>query len=700
MSTSKSRGRAHVLTTVLGLIAIPIFITSPAGAEEPPPEEPIEEIVVKGQKSGPQGTFVATPDRATPNDPDTTQLLQLIPGGNVVSNGPLTGQVQYRGMFGDRINVQVGDMFVSPGGPNWMDAPLHYAPRPILDHLEMDLGIASVSSGSESIGGSARAMLKSSEFRSDEDFVFDGDVELGGRTSDESLVGGGILSAANERHRLHFLGSAEFGDDHRVGNGGRVRPSEYARYQYGGGYGFKSGDHEIGLDYRYNDTKKSGTPALPMDIRSIDTHLAKIDYAGKIGSVDLDAVISFNDVEHTMDNFRLREPPAAGSSAWRKNRATSQGGGWSLAADLSVLDGTLELGVDGHLSDHDARITNPNAASFFVTQFNNARRNRYGTWVEWTGEIGQRWDLELGLRYTRVSMDSGKVDGTPAQMMAPIMALRDAFNAADRERSDDLVDAVVKLGFTPRSGLRVELAGGRKTRSPSYVERYAWIPTAASSGLADGKVYVGDIDLDPEVAYEIAGEVEWTSALGVYLAPRAFYRYIDDYIQGTPFPAAGVTPVPLRFSNVDAELFGVDLAYGAHLPWRFKLDGTLSYVRGKRTDIDDDLYRIAPLRGRTTLTYEREIWSIAVESVYAASQHNVSETNDESSSDAWGILNIYASWDPIAELGFVAGVNNATDNGYSDHLAGTSRISSGGVGVGDPLPASGVSFFFRTVGRF
>jgi len=414
----------------------------------------------------------------------------------------------------------------------------------------------------------------------------------------------------------------------------------------------------------------------------------------------LNAVISFNDVDHKMDNFTLRGPPAAGPAAWRKNHATSEGGGWSLAADFNLLNGSFELGVDGHLAEHDARITNPNAALFFVTQFNDVRRNRYGTWVEWTGDVGERWDLELGLRYTRVSMDSGKVDATPAQTLAPITALRDAFNAADREKTDDLVDAVVKLGFTPLSGLRFELAGGRKTRSPSYLERYAWIPTQASGGLADGNVYLGDIDLDPEVAYEVAGEVEWTSDRGIYLAPRAFYRRIDDYIQGTPFPGANVVPIPLRFTNVDAEFFGFDFAYGVHLPWHFQLDGTLSYVRGKREDIDDDLYRISPLHGRTSITYQREIWSVAVEGVYAASQNNVSETNGESSSNSWGILNVYATWDPLPELGFVTGVNNVTDNDYSAHLAGTSRVTSSGAVAGDTLPASGVSFFLRAVGRF
>ena len=44
------------------------------------------------------------------------------------------------------------------------------------------------------------------------------------------------------------------------------------------------------------------------------------------------------------------------------------------------------------VADHDARITNPNASSFFVLAFNDARKNRYGTWAEWEGDIGDAWE--------------------------------------------------------------------------------------------------------------------------------------------------------------------------------------------------------------------------------------------------------------------------------------------------------------------
>ncbi len=717
MPISHRRVGACALAAAPGLVIASLFLSSlffipvRGAAAEPASEEPVEEMLVKGQRPGPPGTFVATPTRATPNEPDAAKLLRLIPGGDVVSNGPLTGQVQYRGMFGDRVGVQVDGMRINPGGPNWMDAPLHYAPRPLLDRLEVDLGIASVSRGAETIGGSVRAELKSSEFTDDDAWRPSGDLEAATAVADESFVGGGILSAANARHRFHVLGSTEVGDDYRVGGGGRIRPSEYERFQYGGGYGFRFGDHEIGLDYRFNDTNESGTPVLPMDIRVVDTHLATFDYSGRVGGIGLEAKLGFSNVDHVMDNYSLRPPPTAGPSRWRRNDTGSSGIGWKLAADVEMLGGRFELGFDGHHAEHDARVTNPNAPAFFVQVFEDARKTRFGTWGEWKGDLAERFDAEVGLRYTRVEMDADAVDGTPAAMMPPATRLRDAFNAADRGKGDDLVDMVVKFGFSPSEDLRLEIEAGRKMRAPSYVERYGWIPTQAAAGLADGNNYVGDTALNPELSYEAAAGVEWTGRIGevdVHLSPRAFYRRVFDYIQGVPETDPDVIAIstgngdatPLRFANVDARFYGADLAYGAELPWDLHLDGTLSYVRADRLDVRDDLYRISPLHGRTTLSYERERWSVAIESVYAAAQKKVSRTNGETRSPSWGILNVFGTWEPLPWLGLVAGVNNVLDDGYADHLAGTSRVTSSGVNAGERLPSPGVSFFARAVGRF
>ena len=136
--------------------------------------------------------------------------------------------------------------------------------------------------------------------------------------------------------------------------------------------------------------------------------------------------------------------------------------------------------------------------------------------------------------------------------------------------------------------------------------------------------------------------MDWRSAR-FYAEPRLFYRYADDYIQGVPAsdPAVLVLdPQALVFANVDARFYRMDSPWGISLAGHWSLDGVIRYVRGERDDISDNLYRIAPLNGRATLTYRQQRGWAALEGVLYADQDQVSDTNREQKSDGYGLLNL------------------------------------------------------------
>jgi len=250
--------------------------------------------------------------------------------------------------------------------------------------------------------------------------------------------------------------------------------------------------------------------------------------------------------------------------------------------------------------------------------------------------------------------------------------------------------------------LRFDVGLGRKTRSPSYQELYLWLPLEATAGMADRKRYVGDVNLDPEVAYEIDLGLDWRNG-GSYATPRVFYKRVDDYIQGVPTTDPVVIAVssangdlnPLQFANVEAELYGFDADFGTLLSDHWRLDGVISYVRGKRRDIDDNLYRIAPLNGLLALTYDHVHWSVTAETVLAADQDKVSVTNEEEQTDGYALLNLHGNYRFQRNLLLTAGVNNVFDKEYSDHLNGYNRVRDSDVAFGDRLPGPGRSLFAR-----
>lgn len=147
----------------------------------------------------------------------------------------------------------------------------------------------------------------------------------------------------------------------------------------------------------------------------------------------------------------------------------------------------------------------------------------------------------------------------------------------------------------------------------------------------------------------------------------------------------------LEFANTDAELHGIDIAWGYYLTETLTLEGVVTYVRGERTDIDDDLYRLSPLNGRVALTYEGERWSANVESVLYAAQRRVSAYNGEQPTAGYGVLNVGAEWRTRPGLTLYARIANALDKRYRDHLDGINRVTAVDVPVGERMPGAGRS---------
>ena len=643
--------------------------------------------------------FTVDATRTTLSGPGSAELLRQVPGANVNFNGPLTGIAQYRGLFGNRLNLLVDGVYTNSACPNEMEPPLHYVSVPRLDSLEVIRGIAPVSSGLETLGGTISARSKTLPFGSAEPFEFHGYVDANGHTVDDGYSVGGAVGLANQYHKFSVGATRDEGGDTRFG-GGTIRASGYERNAYDVAYGFQAGEHELGINYLRNETGETGTPALPMDIIFVDTNIVKGEFESQWRGLTLTNLIAYTDVDHRMDNFSLRPSPPN----QRFSDAESRGWTYQLAGRGVLGPGELAVGADGNLAYQDASIFDPNNPSFFVDNFKDVERHRYGFFAEWRSGVVQRWGSELGLRYTRVDMNAGAVDATPAQAMMGPRILRDRFNNAARKQSDDNVDWVTKLLYRPHGEVALELGVARKTRSPSYQERYLWLPLESTGGLADGNNYIGTVDLEPEVSHQVELGLDWRSSR-FYLAPRGFYRRVDDYIQGTPatdpvviaVSTASGDPTPLRFSNVDAEFYGVDIDWGVSLAEYWHLGGILSYVRGKRLDIDDDLYRIAPLNGTLALTYERPHWFLTVEGQLYDKQDKVSVTNNEVASSGYGLLNVFGEisfWQTKrVNATLRAGLSNLLDATYRPHLNGINRVRESDVGIGERLPGPGRNLF-------
>ena len=621
---------------------------------------------------------------------DTATVLKDIPGANVNANGPVTGIAQYRGMYGDRISVVIDHLGVVSGGPNAMDAPLSYVSPMITEQLSVVRGIPSVSLAPESIGGHVATSLSRGEFGTDASRL---SGFVGSRYSANGNVStsAGRLTLASDRHKVSLIAELDDGDSIDT-PAGEVRPSQLHRERSDLSYAF-AGDRASVLFFAGRlDTDETGTPALPMDIRFIDTSLAGAQSTLELNDiVTLTARVAWNDVEHLMDNFGLRQAPMA--SMQRENFTTGTGVQASVATSIALSESTLAIGIDATTADHDATITNPNNAMFRVDNFVAVSRDVSSVFVEWRRD-GIPGDIEVGLRAKRVETDSGEVGaaGMMGSMGTNVALLADAFNLADRSKSWSSVDAVLKYRWRIDSGSEWRIELGSKTRAPSYQELYLWLPLQATGGLADGRSYVGGLDLDEERSNEIA--IGFGRDSGRFaISPQVFYKRIDGYIQGVPSTNMVANTVSemmsgspaLAFGNVDAEIYGADLAWKVELSDRWYLDGIASWARGKRRDIDDNLYRLAPPNASVGLTWEKDGLSVTSEIVGYARQHDVASTNNEQRTPGYALVNAALIWKPADALRVEARLDNLFDTSYQDHVAGINRASGSDIPVGERL---------------
>ncbi|MBT8107422.1 MAG: TonB-dependent receptor [Gammaproteobacteria bacterium] len=650
-------------------------------------EDDVDEVIVIGHAIT---TGLARIDVDRAMVVDTASVLKDVPGANVNTNGPITGIAQYRGMFGDRISVAIDDMGVVGGCPNAMTPPLSDVSPMITSELSVTRGIPSVSLAPESIGGHVATELARGDFTSDRSSL---SGFVGSRFSGNGNVStsAGRLTFASPVHKVSLIAELDDGDDVDTPVG-TMRPSRLYRERADLSYAYAGDQSSLMVFLGRLDTDETGTPALPMDIRFVDTGFAGIQAAFDLSDrFSVTARTAWNDVEHLMDNFGLRQAPMA--MRQRESFTTGTGGEARIAASLKRDAWTMDFGLNASVAEHGAIITNPNNAMFRIENFVDVQRDVTSAFVEWTLPR-ERDDVELGLRVKRVAADAAEVgaSGIMGDMGTNVAALADAFNAADRGLDWTTVDAVAKYRrrVSPRSEWRIEV--GSKTRAPSYQELYLWLPLQATGGLADGRSYIGGLGLEEERSNEIALGIG--NDFGRFtLSPEFFYRRVDGYIQGVPSSNMTANMVSqmmsgrpaLEFANVDAEIWGADLAWKVQLSERWFLDGIASYVRGKRRDVDDNLYRLAPPNASVGLTRAITALSMTLEVVGYAKQDKVSSYNDEQGTPGYGLVNLAAVWTPWDALRLEARLDNALDKTYQDHVAGINRANGSDIPVGARL---------------
>ncbi len=613
---------------------------------------------------------------------DAAGLLEGVPGAAVVRNGPQTGLVQLRGLSGDRVRVLVDGATITPACPNHMDPPLHYVSASAVQTLNIMAGITPVSAGGDNLGGVVEVDTLALRFATNGSALGFGEVNSTFRSSNDGWEASGQGGVANEQMGAVYQGSWQTAKDLRF-PGGRVRDTGYDTQQHAVQSGLKTDAGLWSVDARLTRTRDAGTPALPMDMIEDDGWRVGLRHAGDYAFGSVEGRFYYHSIEHLMDNYSLRPPGAMRMFS----PATSDDLGFSLGTVLPRDRHSFGVGVDFHRNAFDAYQQNA-VNGLKQDSLNEVERARVGCYAEWQAEWTERWTTLLGVRSDTVWSDAADVRQWFNMGMIPGDAA--AFNARDHSLMDANFDAMACVRFTPNESSSYELGFARKNRSPNLVERYLWTPLSASAGQADGRTYLGNLDLDPETSHQFSAAARWHGTRWqVQITP--FYNIVSDYIQGSPIARLdGNGRSVLQYQNLSrADLYGAEAATQYAFTTNLTLRSTASYVRGRDLDNEDDLYRIAPLHGDVRLEYRVAGWHGRAVVEWAARQDRTARYNNEPETPGYALLHLETGYRFNQYFAALIGLENVFDEHYADHLGGINRVTGSDVAVGERIPGAG-----------
>ena len=605
------------------------------------------------------------------------------------SAGGISALPSLNGLADDRIRIRVDGREVTSACGNHMNPPLSYVDPQRVSNIEVVSGVTPVSMGGDSIAGTISVNTAEPVFaRAPGEVYKEGSLSLAAHSIDNSFSAAIRGAVANDRLSLGYDASWRRADSYKDGIGDKVLDTLYKARNQSLTLGMKGEDSTFTWRVGEQRIPYQGFPNQYMDM--VDNHgvFSDMKYIRDLAWGKLNTRIYWQDTKHEMGFFTDEKP---GTMPMNTHGVDM---GYEISADIPVSKiHTLRVGNEYHrlrLDDWWPPVTGSmmmGPDTFW--NINDGERDRFALYAEMKSEWNDRWTSNIGIRGEHVRMDTGEVQpyNSMPSMMNVDPAYAAAFNARDREKTDNNFDVTALARFTPKSTESYEFGIARKTRSPNLYERYTWghntMGMMMIGWFGDANGYVGDPDLKPEVAYTLSAAANWNSPnakWGVRVAPH--FSYVQDYIDvdpiGTfhPFNIASVTRALLRFANHDARLWGIDVS-GHLIAWdntRYgmgQITTKVAWTRGERTD-GGDLYHIMPLNASLRVEQMISAWTNWLEWQLINRKTYVDDQRYEPETRGYTLVNLGTRYQFNNKTSLTLGIRNVFDRQYDLPLGGVS----------------------------
>ncbi|KVQ05638.1 TonB-dependent copper receptor [Burkholderia ubonensis] len=605
--------------------------------------------------------LVVVTNPKTPRQPlpasDGADYLKTIPGFASIRSGGTNGDAVLRGMFGSRLNILANGMPTLGACPGRMDAPTSYIAPESYDKLTVVKGPQTVLYGP---GASAGTVLFERTTRR---------FDKPGMRFDGSLVGGSFgrndqnidVTAGTPDVYGRVTANHAHSDDYKDGNG-RTVPSQWDKWNADAALGWTPDDHT-----RVELTAGGGDGYARYAGRGMDgAHFRRETFGlsfdkQHIGDVldRVEARVYYNEADHVMDNYTLRQPDPTSSMPMRMaSEVRRRTLGARAAATFRFGDDfKLVAGVDAQSNRLDSRSA--------MGRQNYADKPWNAQTTMWNaGAFGElTWYASDASRV----IGGARVDYASARDKRPTTG---GMMGKPNPTFDDDRSRVLPSGFIRYERDLTALpvtwyAGiGHAERFPDYWELFSAKRGPAGAVNAFSAVKPEKTtQLDIGAQYRSERLDAWVSAYAGYVQDFILFNY-----------AAGMMGSSTQATNVNAQIMGGE----AGVAWRpvapLRVETSLAYAWGRNVATGDPLPQMPPLEARFGVEYTRGAWSagglwrvVASQHRYALNEGNV-VGKDFGPSAGFGVLSLHAQYNVSKTVQVSVGVDNVLNKAYTEHL--------------------------------
>ncbi|OJA61109.1 TonB-dependent copper receptor [Burkholderia ubonensis] len=605
--------------------------------------------------------LVVVTNPKTPRQPlpasDGADYLKTIPGFASIRSGGTNGDAVLRGMFGSRLNILANGMPTLGACPGRMDAPTSYIAPESYDKLTVVKGPQTVLYGP---GASAGTVLFERTTRR---------FDKPGMRFDGSLVGGSFgrndqnidVTAGTPDVYGRVTANHAHSDDYKDGNG-RTVPSQWDKWNADAALGWTPDDHT-----RVELTAGGGDGYARYAGRGMDgAHFRRETFGlsfdkQHIGDVldRVEARVYYNEADHVMDNYTLRQPDPTSSMPMRMaSEVRRRTLGARAAATFRFGDDfKLVAGVDAQSNRLDSRSA--------------MGRQNYSD-KPWNAQTTM-WNAGAFGELTWYASDASRVIGGARVDYASARDKRPTTGGMmgkpnptfDDDRSRVLPSGFIRyerdltaLPLTWYAGI------GHAERFPDYWELFSAKRGPAGAVNAFSAVKPEKTtQLDIGAQYRSERLDAWVSAYAGYVQDFILFNY-----------ASGMMGSTTQATNVNAQIMGGE----AGVAWRpvapLRVETSLAYAWGRNVATGDPLPQMPPLEARFGVEYTRGAWSagglwrvVASQHRYALNEGNV-VGKDFGPSAGFGVLSLHAQYNVSKTVQVSVGVDNVLNKAYTEHL--------------------------------